>query len=157
MTDAYQAVRKRREIEFLIADPSQIERAKAWLETMALKGLAAGPVAARLGRPRRNLDQNAKMWCVLSDIAKQVRWHDQKLTQEDWKDLLTATYRGQRLVPGIDGGFVALGMRTSRMRKDEMAELIELAQAFGSERGVVWSEPAKKVFEEQGIAGGSSE
>ena len=142
---------KRREVEFTVTDAGRIEAALRWAAQMIERGLPGGAVSVRLGRPRRNLDQNAKMWCVLTDIAEQVEWHGQKLKPEDWKDLLTATYRGQRLVPGIDGGFVALGMRTSRMRKDEMSELIELAHAFGSDQGVVWGKPAQDVFSEQGV------
>jgi len=48
----------------------------------------------------------------------------------------TASLNKQRAVPGIDGGFVVLGTKTSRMTKPEMADLIELMYAFGAERGV---------------------
>ena len=42
----------------------------------------------------------------------------------------------QRAVPGLDGGFVVLGLSTSKMSKDEMSELLELALAFGAQKGV---------------------
>ena len=91
--------------------------------------------------PRRSLDQNALMWSLLDQISKSVIWYGQKLSSEDWKDVLTASLRRTRVVPGIDAGtFVPLGMRTSQMTKPELAELIELIYAFGTEREVKFRE-----------------
>lgn len=91
--------------------------------------------------PRRSLDQNAMLWSLLSQISKQVDWYGQKLSSEDWKDVLTASMRRTRVVPGIDAGtFVPLGMRTSQMTKEELSDLIELAIAFGTEHGVKFRE-----------------
>lgn len=86
----------------------------------------------------RSLDQNAKMWACLTDISKQVDWYGVKLSPEDWKHVLSANLKQQRSVPGIDGGFVVLGLPTSKMTIAEMSELIELATAFGAQRGVVF-------------------
>ena len=88
----------------------------------------------------RNLDQNAKMWAMLTDISKQVNWYGQYLHPEEWKDVLTAALKKQKVVPGIEGGFVAIGARTSQMSKREMMDLITLAYAFGNEHNVVWTE-----------------
>lgn len=91
--------------------------------------------------PRRTLDQNSLMWSLLGQISKQVDWYGQKLSSEDWKDVLTASLRRTRVVPGIDAGtFVPLGMRTSQMTKEELSELVELIYAFGAERGVKFRE-----------------
>ena len=91
--------------------------------------------------PRRSLDQNALMWSLLGQTSKQVEWYGQYLTSEDWKDVLTASLRRTRVVPGIDAGsFVPLGMRTSQMTKPELAQLIELIYAFGADRGVKFRE-----------------
>ena len=91
--------------------------------------------------PRRSLDQNAMLWSLLSQISKQVDWYGQKLSSEDWKDVLTASMRRTRVVPGIDAGtFVPLGMRTSQMTKDELSDLIELTIAFGAGRGIEFRE-----------------
>jgi hypothetical protein len=87
--------------------------------------------------PRRSVDQNALLWSLLTDIASQVVWYGQKLSAEDWKDVLTASLRKARVVPGIDPGtFVPLGMRTSDMSKSEFSDLLELIYAFGSQQGV---------------------
>ena len=96
----------------------------------------------------RNLEQNAKMWAMLQDIAKQCNWHGMKLKEEEWKDLLSAGLVQSKVVPNMEGnGFVILGQRTSKMTKSQFAALIELLYAFGAERGVVWSEPAAEVWQ----------
>lgn len=92
--------------------------------------------------PKRNLDQNALLWVLLSAFAEQLEWPVNgrmvKLTADDWKDLLTAAYRRetQRVAMGIDGGMVMLGMRTSKLNKREFAELIEFIQSVAVDRGV---------------------
>ena len=91
----------------------------------------------------RTLEQNAKMWAVLDDISKQVDWHGEKLSSEDWKHVLTASLKKQKAVPGIDGGFVVLGVSTKKMKISEMRDLIELAHAFGAEHDVDFSYEAE--------------
>ena len=138
----------RREIEKVINSPSELVMAIKWVFDMADKALAGGPVQITLGRERRNKDQNSKLWPMLNDISKQVNWHDLELSSEDWKHMLTASLTKQRAVPGIDGGFVVLGLSTSRMKKPEFCELIELIYAFGAEHGVKWSEKALAIYDE---------
>ena len=84
----------------------------------------------------RSLNQNRMMWANLEDIAQQVTWYGIKLTKEEWKDVLTAALKKQKVVPGIEGGFVVIGARTSKMTVPEMTELIELSTAFGTQQGV---------------------
>ena len=90
----------------------------------------------------RSLEQNAKMWACLTDISKQVNWYGQKLSPDDWKHVLSATLRKQKAVPGIDGGFVVVGLSTSQMTIAEMSEMIELAHAFGADQGVTFHDQA---------------
>ena len=85
----------------------------------------------------RTLEQNAKLWAMLNDVSEQVNWHGQKLTPEDWKHVFSAALNQQRVVPNIDStGFVVLGQSTSKMTVRQMADMIELINAFGAERGV---------------------
>lgn len=91
-------------------------------------------------RDTRSNEQNRKMWAMLTDLSKQVEWCGQWLTPEEWKDLLTASLTGQKAVPGIEGGMVMLGRRTSRMTIEQMTELIEYMHWFGAEHDVEWSE-----------------
>lgn len=86
----------------------------------------------------------------MTDLSRQVIWHGQKLTKEEYKDLLTAGLKKQKAVPGIDGGFVMIGASTSNMTKEEMSDLIALAHAFGDEREVKWSPTSTGSFDDQG-------
>jgi hypothetical protein len=88
----------------------------------------------------RTTEQNSRMWAMLGDVAQQVDWYGKKLSPEDWKTVFTAALKKCQAVPGIDGGFVVLGLSTSRMSKQELSELMELIAAFGAEREVVFHE-----------------
>lgn len=94
----------------------------------------------KLTSPTRTLEQNAKLWPMLTDVSRQVEWYDKKLTEWEWKDIFTAALKKSKVVPGIDGGFVVLGQHTSVMSKADFSELIELILAFGADKDVVWSE-----------------
>jgi len=89
--------------------------------------------------PTRNLEQNAALWAALGDISKQVDWYGNKLTPEEWKHVLSASLSKQKVVPGLDGGFVVLGLSTSKMSKREFSDLLDLAYSFGAEKGVIKS------------------
>lgn len=92
---------------------------------------------------RRSVDQNSKMWVMLTEVARQLDWHDQRLRADDWKLLfLDALKRETRLVPSIDGsGVVNLNAyASSDLSKQEMSDLIELIHAFGAEHGVVFGD-----------------
>ncbi|WP_282916258.1 recombination protein NinB [Escherichia coli] len=62
--------------------------------------------------------------------------------------MLFTSFSGS-LVSRIPGAvhFVVIGQSTSRMRVSEFAELLELIQAFGTERGVKWSDEARLALE----------
>ncbi len=96
--------------------------------------------------PIRSAEANARMWCRLEDVSRQVDWSVNgkmgKLSKEDWKDIFSAELgKEQRIAQGLSGGFVLLGMRTSKLKKREMMDLILIIEAFGAERGVTWSDP----------------
>lgn len=99
-------------------------------------------------KPTRSLEQNSRLWALLHDVSRQVKWpvdgRETHLSPEDWKDIFTASSRkGQRVSPGIDGGFVMLGARTSRMTVGEMVDLQTLIEAFGAQNGVVFGDLEK--------------
>jgi hypothetical protein len=108
----------------------------------ALQFIAHAPAGycVTVGEPTRSLEQNALMWPLLQRLADQVMWHGVKLSPEDWKEMLTASLRKQRAVPGIDGGFVVFGERTKTYTKAQFSELIELIYAFGAQHGVLFEE-----------------
>lgn len=112
-----------------------------WCKAMLVAGHR---LTVEIRKATRSTEQNNLLWSALSDLSKQCEWAVDgqmvKLPPEDVKHILTAGLkRHQRMVRGIDGGLVVLGMSTSRMTVAEMGELITLAHAVGDERGVRWS------------------
>jgi hypothetical protein len=98
--------------------------------------MAGQRVVVEIKPETRTLAQNARLWAMLTDVAKQVNWYGRKLSEEEWKHVFTASLAKQDVVPGIDGGFVVLGKSTSKMTKPEMSELQQLIEAFGAQQGV---------------------
>ena len=106
--------------------------------------VAKAPAGTRItfARSKRTLPQNDLLWAALTDVATQVLWHGIRLSPDDWKDMFSAAMKRSRVVPGLDGGFVVLGQRTSEMTVEELSGLIEMIHAFGAERGVVFGDAA---------------
>lgn len=96
-----------------------------------------------VAEPNRTLDQNAAQWPILQAIAEQLKWPVNgvlvALADEEWKDILTAAFRGEsmRLAQGVNGGVVMLGLRTSKFNKKDFSEWLEYLNWFCAERGVV--------------------
>lgn len=94
-----------------------------------------------IAEPTRNLEQNAMLWALLTELSNQTDWHGNKLSPEEWKDLLSAGLVQSKVVPNLTGnGFVILGQRTSKLSKSQFSALIELILAFGTERGVIFND-----------------
>lgn len=108
------------------------KHAKAWL-------MAGHRLTLEIRPEKRSDAQNRRLWAMLAEISAQVDWYGQRLTSEEWKDVFSAALKRQKVVPGLDGGFVVCGQRTSKMTKAEMSELQELMEAFGAQRGVRFS------------------
>ena len=126
---------------FLLTDRATRERVIRWIEK------APPGAIVEIRENKRSLDQNSLMWAALTDISRQLAWHGQKLSPEDWKILLMAGLSQElRVVPNIEGtGFVPLGRSSSKLTKQEMTDLIELIFAFGAKHGVAFSEPEEKA------------
>jgi hypothetical protein len=120
----------------ILRGPEQRRRAKDYIDQ------APDGYVVKITEQTRSLEQNSKLWPMLQDISRQVDWYGQKLTDEEWKDVFSAALKKQKVVPGLDGGFVVCGQRTSKMPKKDFSDLIELMYAFGAERNVAWTEPA---------------
>lgn len=110
------------------------------------------PIEVELSPPKRTLSQNRKMWPLLHDLSVQVVWYGERYDEDDWKDMITALVakskkQEQRTAPGIGGGVVMFGQRTSKMRVAEMVEVIEAIYWFGTEQGVKFSEESRQRIE----------
>lgn len=127
---------------FTLYKPVQAHKAfaVAWERAKALT-TAGHRLTLTLAPATRTSPQNRRLWALLRDVSQQVVWHGQKLSDEEWKHIFTASLKRQKVVPGIDGEFVVLGQSTSRMSKAEMAELQDLIEAFGAQHEVRFSAP----------------
>lgn len=96
---------------------------------------------------KRTVDQNSKLWAMLTDVAVQVVWHGKRLRPDDWKLVfLDALKRELRLVPNVNGdGFVNLGRSSSDLSKSEMSDLFEVIHAFGAEHGVTFHDQQERA------------
>lgn len=84
----------------------------------------------------RSDPQNRRMWAMLRDISAQVVWYGQKLDSESWKHVFSAALEQQQTVPGINGGFVVMGVSTRNKSKAWFSDMFQLMEAFGAEHGV---------------------
>ena len=94
--------------------------------------------------PKRTIPQNDRMWAMLTELSTQLLWHGQRLSTEDWKQVMLASLKQEmRIVPNIHGdGFVQLGRSSSDLSKEEMADLMTIMEAFAARYGVKFKEPA---------------
>lgn len=101
-----------------------------------------GPCEVLVQEPTRNSEQNKAFHSAVSDIAKQVTWHGQKLPAGVWKRLLVAAWMREAgdkpwLVPALDGmGVDVIWEKTSKLSVKAMSSLIEWTMAFGAEHEV---------------------
>lgn len=116
---------------------SDRERVQAWA--------AKAPWGTRVTfqEAKRTTDQNARMWAMLTEVARQVKWDGLKLSADDWKLIFMAALKQElRMVRNLDRtGFVQLGRSSSDLSVAEMGDLMDLIAAFGAREGVTFAEP----------------
>ncbi len=94
----------------------------------------------RIALPKRTLDQNAKLWAMLSDISR-AKPMGRVATPETWKCLaMHACGFAVQFEMGINGQPFPMGFASSQLDKAEMSMLIEWLYQFGAENGVAWSD-----------------
>lgn len=121
----------------ILAGESQRQLAKRLIDR------APPQAVINIRESKRTLDQNAKLWAMLSDIsrAKPDGWRH---TPEVWKALfMHACGHAVQFETGLSGDPFPIGFRSSRLTKREMVDLIDFIGAYGSEHGVLWSDPAE--------------
>lgn len=126
-------------VAFILAHPA--ERAEA----ADLCRSAPAGTYVEFRESKRTDAQNRKLWPMLGQIARQVKWPDENgiyLSSEDWKLMaLDALGHELRMVPNLNkNGYVNLGRSSSRLTKQEFADLIELLYAIGAKYGVKFRE-----------------
>lgn len=92
---------------------------------------------------------NSKERAHLQAFSQQLLWPVNgqmvKMSDENWKDVLTAAFEGEtnpQLAMGLNGGVVMLGKRTSKFGKKRFSEWLEFLHAVAVDRGV-------QVYEER--------
>lgn len=93
-------------MRFFIEEGEGINPALRKMQTILLEVIQGGAIEVIVRRPTRTLAQNRKLWPMLSEISKQVNWYGYTLKNSEWKIVLTASLKRQKIVPAIDGGFV---------------------------------------------------
>lgn len=97
------------------------------------------PKQVSIKEDKRSDASNRKMWAMLKDVSNQVEWHGQKLSDDDWKHIFSASVEKQSALPGLDGGFVVIGISTRDQSQSWFSDMFEVMSAFGAERGVKWT------------------
>ena len=101
---------------------------------------APGNAVVKIRPASRSLDQNAKLWAMISDVSR-AKPDGLCHTPEVWKALfMSACGHSVQFEHGLDGQPFPIGFRSSRLTKAQMSDLIEFIYAYGAEKGVAWSD-----------------
>lgn len=97
--------------------------------------------------PTRTIDQNDKMWAMLSDLSR-AKPEGRKYTPKVWKTLVMHKLDHEmRFEMALDGnGMVPVDYSSSSMTKAQMSDMIEAMYEYGGRHGVVWSGPKGEEF-----------
>lgn len=86
--------------------------------------------------PKRTLDQNAKLWSMLSDIAM-AKPLGRRHTPEEWKSIFMAACGWDVMfLEGLDGRPFPAGFKSSQLTKSQMSILLGFIEAWASEQGI---------------------
>lgn len=112
-------------------------------EAQRLIALAPAGAIVTIKEATRNLDQNARMWAMLSDVSR-AKPEGRRWTTETWKAAFMHSLGHQvQFCEGLDNsGPFPLGFRSSRLTVRQMADLITVIQEYGDRHEVVWTDPA---------------
>jgi hypothetical protein len=118
----------------ILRGQSQRDFAKAMIDRAPVDAVV------KIAAAKRTLDQNAKLWAMLSDISR-AKPLGRVATPETWKALVMhACGFAVQFEMGLNGQPFPTGFRSSEMTKDQMSMLIEWLYQFGAENGVAWSD-----------------
>lgn len=117
----------------ILAGPSQRAFAKSLIDR------APKDAVVNVREAKRTLDQNAKMWAMLSDISRAAP-EGRMWTTDVWKAaFMHALGHEINWQPGLNNQPFPVGFRTSRLSKEQMGDLITMIQEYGDRHGVQWS------------------
>ena len=108
----------------------------------AMQAVADAPdgYSVTIAEPTRTLEQNAAQWPYLVGFAQQkqlcINGVMQWVTDDDWKDVLTACWNGEIRMAVFDGKVIMLPQRTSRFGKRVFSDWMEFLIAMAAQSGV---------------------
>jgi NinB protein len=123
---------------------------RAFSELIRIARAAPRGSVAVIAPPLRTIPQNKRMQAMLSDVAR-AKPDGRVLSTDHWKCLFMDALAAEsgkpgfkaRWEPSLDGeGVVNVGYRSSRLDKSDMGELMDFIEAWGTQKGVVWTAPA---------------
>jgi len=119
----------------ILSGRSAVERAKQLLHQAPRNSVC------NIAAPRRTSDQNSRFWALLSDVSRS-KPGGRAMTPERWKAVFMQSFGHQvQFENDLDGRPFPVGHSSSRLSKQDMSDLMEFISAWGSENGVVWTEP----------------
>lgn len=117
----------------ILAGSSQRAFAKSLIDA------APQDAVVNVREPARSLDQNAKLWAMLSDISRAAP-EDRRWTTDVWKAaFMHALGHEVQWQPGLNGQPFPVGYRSSRLTKEQFGDLITMVQEYGDRHGVTWT------------------
>jgi hypothetical protein len=102
----------------------------------------------------RTDEQNTLLQPACRDLARSLTWKGYTLNADDWRHLICAAILGQKIVPGLTGGLVALGGSSKKLNKQQATDAIEMIFEIGDQpwtydpaltQPVKWQERAVKL------------
>lgn len=96
-----------------------------------------------LQRPKRSVPQSDKMWAMLTELAEQKPVHcGVPMDPVKWKAVMMQALGAEMvMMPTLDGqNWFPLGLRSSELSREEMADLLTYMQAWADQNGVIFSE-----------------
>lgn len=144
---------KNKTVQLVINSAADIPRVMGEIMGLVARAIAGGPVIVTLGRITRTIEQNRKMWPMLTDISKQAKHMGAEWAPKDWKVYCYSAWRIMegnqcRITMGLEGEVVCLDYSTSALSKKDFSSLIEAIYSIGSRYEVQWSDRSLAVYEE---------
>ena len=121
-----------------LAGPSNIAKARAWLDRAAALGWRVV-----FSEPKRSDAQNDRMWEMLDRVSKRMTINGKKYNAEAWKCIfMKAMGREAQFLPTLDGeSFFPTGFRSSDLSVREMSDMQTFIEAHCAEQGMdIWAE-----------------
>lgn len=110
------------------------------IRARAMSFVSKAPLGYRveIREPKRTMEQNDALWAYLTDVAAQHEHQGRKYDAETWKSIfMNALGTEMKFVPTLAGDSVfPLGMKSSKLSKREMSNLIDFIISWGVHNNV---------------------